>query len=103
MIVNNEESININGKEYWTLKQFSYLTNRGEASITQLIKFGNRIRKLKVFKVDNKTFIEARELFEFPFIIIGRPSQDAGTIIEIFSVNSSNELSRTEGIYKDAN
>ena len=102
MIVNGENSININGKDYWTLKQFSYLTHRGEASITQLVKYGNRIRKLKVLKVDNKTYIEADELFEFPFIVIGRPSQDAGTIIEKFLINKSNELIRTEDIYKNA-
>lgn len=102
MIINGEESININGIDYWTLKQFSYLTNRGDASIKQLIRFGNRIRKLKILKIDNKTYIEAKELFEFPFIIIGRPSSEAGAIIEKFKVNKSNELIRTEETYNNA-
>lgn len=102
MIVNGEESININGVDYFTLKQFSYLTNRGDASIKQLIRFGNRIRKLRVLKIDNKTYIEAKELFEFPFIIIGRPSQDSGVIIEKFHVNNFNELMKTEEIYNNA-
>lgn len=102
MIVKGEETVNINGTEYWTIRQFCYLTERGEPSIVQLINEGNKIRKLKVLKVEKKTFIEAKELFDFPFVGMGRPSV-MGIPIEKFKLDGNNDLIKEDRVYQDVN
>jgi hypothetical protein len=81
MIVKGIKSINIDGKEYWSVKQFAELTDRSEGSIRQLIDTGNRNRKLRADRIASKPFIEAQELFDFPFLSNGRPSP-LGTMSE---------------------
>lgn len=72
MIINGEESILVNGKDYWFVDQFSRLTGKRESTIRVLINKGNTIRSLKTYSFGNKPLIEAQELFEFPFVVNGR-------------------------------
>ena len=58
------ESTNINGQDYYTIKQFAELTNRTEQSVRYLIKHGNRIRVLAHTTIGEKPFVLASELTE---------------------------------------
>lgn len=64
--------VNINGINYYTIKQFAELVHHTEGSVRQLIAKGNRIRKLKAVKMLSKTFIPVSELTEFCFTYVGR-------------------------------
>jgi hypothetical protein len=55
------------GKDYYTVSQFSRLVNKTQNDIRVLICKGNSIRKLKAFRIENKVFIPASELVDFPF------------------------------------
>ena len=68
-----ECTVCIDGKEYWDSQQFANLTQRKQGSIRMLWNKGNRIRKLKGMSLNNRVYIEAEELFNFPFVILGRP------------------------------
>jgi hypothetical protein len=70
-MIDNIKSIKIEGKEYYTVKQFAALTNRAEQSVRNLINKGNRIRKLKSLKIGEKLFVLASELQKFPFTSCG--------------------------------
>ena len=55
----------ISDEEFYTVKEFAHLTNRTEQSVRQLMKRGNRLRKLKYRHFFSKPFIFAEELTEF--------------------------------------
>jgi len=74
MVIEGEVSININGQAYWTVRQFSNLTDKEQGTIRVLINKGNRLRRLKTVKIARKPFILASELFDFPFVINGHPA-----------------------------
>jgi len=67
-----EETISVNGKEWWFVHQFAKITGRKEQAIRVLISKGNLIRKLKTLDFGGKPLIAAEELFEFPFVMSGR-------------------------------
>lgn len=69
------DPMDINGKKYYTIKQFAILTNRTEQSVRFLIYKGNRIRKLQREILFRKIFIPAEELTDYPFTCVG-PSTD---------------------------
>ena len=73
MIINGLKTINIDGRDCWTVKDFSKLTNRSEYTIRRLIKKGNRLERLKVHKIGNSLYIYAEELFNYKFTARGRP------------------------------
>ncbi len=64
--------VQINGEDFYTVKQFAVLTNRSEQSVRYLIIKGNRIRKLLIKKLAEKPFIFAHELTDFPFTVAGK-------------------------------
>lgn len=68
--------VEIDGKLYYTVKQFSFLTNRSTATIYNLIGKGNAIRKLQCMRVGEKPFIPAEELTDFPFVAPGPNGKD---------------------------
>lgn len=68
--------ININGKAFWTVNQFAFLTNRSDQSVYALINKGNTIRRLQAIKVANRILIPAEELEEFPFTPIGAGAKE---------------------------
>ena len=83
MKIKGEHSININGVEYFTVKQLARLTNKEEANIRRLIGEGNRVRKMESKKLCGKPFIPVEELFEFPFVYPGR-GNEKGILAEMF-------------------
>lgn len=98
MIIEGECTVNLDGRDYWTVSQFSKLTNRKEGTIRVLISKGNRIRKLETKKLGGKPFILAEELFNFPFVITGRPA-DMGDYIEQYEIQED-ELVVVERLLK---
>lgn len=65
----------INGNLYFTVKHFAWVTKRSEVNVRFLMARGNRIRKLKVMRLDGKPYIPYEELLEFPFTLPGRNSK----------------------------
>jgi len=84
MIIRGEQSLTINGEEYFTVQQFSRITGKLEGNIRHLIWKGNRIRKIITHNIGNKPFILAIELFNFPFVLPGRVSSITGITAEKF-------------------
>lgn len=74
MEINGLSTMNIDNKDYWTLKNFSQLTKKTEYTIRMLIAKGNRLGKLKALKIGNSVYIEAEELFNYKFVTNGRPN-----------------------------
>jgi hypothetical protein len=89
MEIYGEKPLLINGKEYWSVRQFAKLTGREEASIRYLITHGNKIRCLKSEHFEGRPFINAEELFEYLFVPPGKPSP-FGQVIEKFMLNDDN-------------
>ena len=83
MRIHDENSLSINGKDYWSVRQFAKLTGREDASVRYLITHGNNLRNLKADHFEGRPFIRAEELFEFPFASPGKPSP-IGQIVEKF-------------------
>ena len=101
MIINGEETLIINNEEFWTVRQFSNLTDFTEPRVRSLIYYGNCIRKLEVFyPCSNKPLIPAKELFEFPFVLSGRPLKEYENSLKVkrFYLNEENVLSSREEI-----
>ena len=94
MEINGLKTVNIDGVDYWTVEDFSALTQRSDRVIRILAIGGNRLRVLKSKRISSRVYIEASELFEFPFTQNGRPS-DMGDFIEKFYVEDG-ELLRAE-------
>lgn len=63
--------VNVDGKQYYTVKQFAFLTNRSTTTIYNLIGKGNAIRKLNCIRLDEKPLIPVEELTDFPFVSPG--------------------------------
>ena len=63
--------IEYNGKMYYDVKTFAYLTNKTTQTIYRLIEKGNALRKLKCDKILNKPLIPVEELTGFPFTAPG--------------------------------
>jgi hypothetical protein len=59
--------LELNGKQYYSLKQFSRATNRHTSHISLLFSHGNKVRRLKGIRVSGKPFIEVTEVDDFPF------------------------------------
>lgn len=63
--------IEYNGKMYYDVKGFSFMTNRATHTIYRLINQGNSIRKLKTERFLGRPIIPVEELTEFPFTAPG--------------------------------
>lgn len=99
MVINGEKSIILDGQAYWTVRQFSRLTDYSEASVRTLIYKGNSLRKLKAFYFSsNKPLIHEEELFAFPFVLTGRPLKEYDNKIKVkrFFVDNKGLLSSRE-------
>lgn len=94
MEIQGLKTVNIDGTEFWTVEDFSALTQRSDRVIRILANGGNRLRVLKAKRVYGRVFIEANELFDYPFTANGRPS-DKGDFIEKFYLEEG-ELLRSE-------
>jgi len=71
------EPITIEGNDYYSLKQFSFLVGMTESSIIRLVKNGNKLRKLKSEyfpKISHSPFIPISEYTEYIFTPQGRPA-----------------------------
>ena len=68
--------VEIDGKKYYTVKQFAFLTDRSTATIYNLIGRGNAIRKLQCIRIGEKPMIPEAELTDFPFISPGPNGKD---------------------------
>lgn len=99
MIIDDKKTVNVDGTEYWTVHQFAALTNRSVGTIRQLIRNGNRVRKLKNINLGRKPLIPLSELFRFPFVSIGR-SFNHGISVERFYMEGE-ELMRMEEYLKE--
>jgi len=66
------EPFEINGRLYFSVKQFAEITHRTEQSVRLLMLKGNKIRKLERKFFAQKPFIPAEELTDFPFTVSGR-------------------------------
>lgn len=102
MVIEGVTPHTIEGEEYYTVKQFSQLTEKTEGTIRVLISKGNRIRKLKVHHIAGKPFILARELFEYPFVITGRPA-GIGDAVERYYIDDDGNLTMKEELIKHDN
>jgi hypothetical protein len=67
----NFEPFVIDGEPYYSVKQYALLTFKTTATIYNLIKKGNRIRKLKCRYIETKPMIPITEVTEFPFLSPG--------------------------------
>lgn len=65
------DTLQINGKSYYTVKQFADITNRTEQTIRKYITYGNKIRRLKALKVGHTLLVPTSELTDYPFTICG--------------------------------
>jgi hypothetical protein len=66
------EPIILDGKRFYTVREFSSLIHKSEHTVYRLISEGSLIRKLKARYVAEKPLIEADELTDFPFTGAGR-------------------------------
>lgn len=64
--------IEVNGKKYYSVQQFAYLSSRSNQTIYRLIKAGNAVRKLTCEHVLGKPLIPVEELALFPFCAPGK-------------------------------
>lgn len=63
------KTININGIEHLTVKNFSKLSDMTSQNINKLVKVGNKFgEKMKSFRIDSKTLIPITELFNYNFV-----------------------------------
>ena len=66
------EPYNIDGKEYYTVKQFAAIVHKSELTIRGLMSVGNTRRKLTRVLIGTSAMIPASELTDFPFTTCGR-------------------------------
>ena len=103
------EPITIDGKNYYSVKQFGIITSHSEASINHLIKLGNKFRKLMAVKftaISNKPMIPASELTDYVFTQIGRKLgtgsqvgykfKEDGTVYEVYLDEEGHVLSEND-------
>lgn len=62
----------IDGKEYYSVNVFAEIIQRTAHAVYELVRKGNAYRKLKSLKIEERVYIPASELAEFPFITGGR-------------------------------
>jgi len=98
MEINGENTIRVEGKDYWFINQFARLTDRKEGSIRVLVNKGNRIRRLKSISFGGKPLILATELFDFPFVTCGHPSKTMGDFVEKYYLEKGELLKSEEAI-----
>ena len=98
MEIQGLKTVNINGKDFWTVKDFAELTQRSDRVIRNLVKYGNRLRKLCAIHVHDRIYIEAEELFDFEFTSGGQPA-NMGDYTEKFYMEDG-ELLRKEKCLK---
>ena len=67
-----DNTVEINGQEYYSVAVFAELTDRSEQSIRLLIHKGNRFRQLEALKLGEQLFVKQEELVDFPFSCAGR-------------------------------
>ena len=96
MMIKGEAPTSINGKDFWTLRQFSYFTERSDSAIRYLYRTGNRVRKLQVSYFGGTPFIPVEELFDFPFVARGRSNSNNKTLQTRFFLNPDGVLSKRE-------
>ncbi len=65
-----------NKKEYYTVKEFAKLVHKSEPTIRRLVKYGNKIRKLKTVHFVDRLLIDSEELKNFPFTVSGRNNNE---------------------------
>lgn len=75
-------AVEINGKKYLTVKDFAVVINRSEGTVRRLMSAGNRLRKIKFIHLAGKPFILASEVFNYPFTLSGRNTQDIFNYME---------------------
>ena len=61
----------VDGELMLTIKDFAIIVNKSEQTIRGYMRFGNRIRKMKMRRIVGKPMIPFSELMEFPFTISG--------------------------------
>lgn len=93
-----ENTTSIDGVDYWTAQQFADLTTRQVPSIRMLLANGNRVRKLQGKVINHRAYVLATELFDFPFVVRGRPDS-MGDFIEKFYLDND-VLLREESVLK---
>jgi len=72
-ILDNKVIYDIDGIKYLSANDFAKLLDRSRQSVDHLIRTGNRIRKLKVFRDGkNNIFVPLSEVTEFPFTLQGQ-------------------------------
>ena len=76
MLINDVQSVNLDGVDYFTDLQIAALTGKSVRHVKDCHKKGNKIRKLKSRKINRAIFIPVTELFDFPFMIAGHKRQD---------------------------
>lgn len=74
--IDRDAPIEIQGKMYFTVKQFAFKVNRSTATIYNLLGRGNAIRQLRCIRIDDKPFIPIEELTEYPFVSPGPNGKD---------------------------
>lgn len=66
----------IEGRLFFTVKDFAWVTKRSEVNVRFLMSRGNRLRKLHVVRFGGKPFIPYKEMLEFPFTLPGRNNKE---------------------------
>jgi hypothetical protein len=78
----------IDGKRMYDVRTFAVLTGRTIANIKYLCNHGNKVRKmLHRIEPNNRYYIDAEELHEFPFVTSG-----AGRFSKVYYYNQLLEL-----------
>jgi hypothetical protein len=75
---------NISGVDYYDSVQFCYFIRKSRVALNNLIRKGNKHRKMKCLRLNTKTFIPCSELTEFPFT-------DGGLINSVYHFNLKGE------------
>lgn len=65
-------TVTVEDKEYYYARDFAYRIDKSVQTIHDLIRNGNKIRKLKAVKHHNQWLVLASELTEFPFVQQGK-------------------------------
>lgn len=68
------QTTDINGKKYYTIKQFAEIIGKTEQSVRNYIRLGNKIRRLDSIKVGYTILIPVEELVDYPFTSRGNNS-----------------------------
>ena len=92
-----EKPVTIEGKKYWTINQFAKLVGKHRECINNKRFHGNLIRKLKCERIAEKPFIPYEELFDYPWVVRGRP-HSAGIYATKFKPDGKGGLVKTEQV-----